>query len=143
MDCTLRNPIRINSRPCSGQLLQKKIIIKIVPRSRTVINLFPIARRDCRQTAEVVAPSRFRSALEAQIGQLLSGRSCPSPGYVPADPRDGGLSFLRLQLLIRAPLLLLDHPLVVATLALQPPVSPRPLDSELPHLYMPTKQTAS
>ena len=58
------------------------------------------------QAAEVVAPSRFRSALEAQIGQLLSGRSCPSPGYVPADPRACGLSFLRLQLLIRAPLLL-------------------------------------
>ena len=45
--------------------------------------------------------------------------------------------------LIRAPLLLLDHPLVVAMLALQPPVCPRPLGSKLPHLYMPTKQRAS
>ena len=51
-----------------------------------------------------------------------------------------GASRLLLDLSGRAPLLLLDHPLVVAMLALQPPVSPRPLGSELSHLYMPTKQ---
>ena len=77
--------------------------------------------RDCHQAAEaeVAGPSRFRfrfrSALEleAQIGRLLSGRSCPSPGCILADRKACELlSYLLLQLLIRVPLLLLDLPLV-------------------------------
>ena len=82
--------------PSESLFHRHQLPINIENRARSRPCSATIARHRGRQATGVVAPPRFRSALEAQIGRLLSfsGRSCPSPGYISADPEACGLSSL-------------------------------------------------